>query len=140
MSDVMRVTRQPVHVMEKRSDPWLVSYNNTFVSIYSWFYRVLLFVALGAWLIALSERKYLGAILVVPYMANLLAHVMCFDLTNYRLQSLDAFLWVAALAGLVAVNPKAMQKPTDESDRRCMAPIRPKRLLTRFTKVRKMPF
>jgi hypothetical protein len=40
-------------------------------------------------------------------------------------------LWLGALAGLLCINPRAMQKPTDETDRRTMQPIRPKRLFTR---------
>jgi hypothetical protein len=140
LTQIMRITRQPVHVSEKKSNQHVVTYNETFVSIYSWFYRILFFAAIGGWLIALSERKYLAAILILPYLLNILAQVFLVGLVNYNVQSLDSCLWFSALAGLLAVNPKAMQKRTDETDRRCLAPIRPKRLLTRFKKVRKMPF
>lgn len=140
LSEIMRLTGQPVFIAEKRSNRQVVSYNHTIVSIYSWFYRILFFAAIGGWMIGLAERKYLAAILVLPFLLNVLMHVYLRDLVNYDIQVFDACLWFSALAGLLVVNPKALQKPTDESDRRCMAPIRPKRLLTRFTKVRKMPF
>ena len=139
LTRMMRLTRQPVHISERKSNTHVVSYNETFVSFYTWFYRLLFFAAIAGWMIGLAERKYLAGILMLPYVTNILAQVFLFEVVNYNIQSLDACLWFGALTGLLCVNPKALQKRTDETDRRCMAPIRPKRLLTRFKKTRRIP-
>jgi hypothetical protein len=135
INDVMRQTGVAVHVMEKHSNRQLVAYNTSILPVYSWFYRVLLFAALAGWMIGLGERKYLAAVLVLPFLLKVLLHVLTLDVSSEYVQSLDACLWLGALAGLICVNPKAMQKPTDESDRRFLPPIRPKRLLTRHKDV-----
>lgn len=135
ISELMRQTGVAVHVMDRRSNKNIVLYNKSFVSIYPWFYRILFLAGLAAWLIGLWERKYLAAVLLMPYLLNILLQVFALQVTSHGIQSLDALLWFATLAGLLAANPKSMQKPTDESDRRCMPPIRPKRLLTRFKTV-----
>lgn len=140
LSEIMRLSGQAVHVMEKRSDRRIVTYNQSLVSIYSWFYRILFFAALAGWLLGLSERKYLAAILILPYLGNILLRVALLDVGSHHIQVLDSLLWLSALAGLLCLSPKAMQKATDEGDRRTMAPIRPKRLLTRFRHVPKAPF
>ncbi|MEX0332234.1 MAG: hypothetical protein AB3N64_12505 [Puniceicoccaceae bacterium] len=132
---IMRATGTVVQVMEKRSNKQLVTYNQTIVPVYKWFYRVLLFAALVGWMIGLSERKYLAAVLVFPFLLKVLMHILTMDVTSESVQVLDACLWLGALAGLLCLNPKAQQKATDESDRRCMPPIRPKKLMTRHKDV-----
>lgn len=133
--EIMRSTGTAVHVMEKRSNRRIVAYNETIIPVYKWFYRVLLFAALVGWMIGLSERKYLAAVLVFPFLLKLILHIFAMDVSSESIQSLDACLWLGALAGLLTLNPKAMQKQTDESDRRCLPPIRPKKLMTRYKDV-----
>jgi hypothetical protein len=135
VSLVMRQTGIVVHVMEKWSNRQIVAYNQSVLPVYKWFYRVLLLSALAGWMIGLAERKYLAAILVLPFLLKVITHILTFNVNSESIQSLDMCLWLGALAGLLCVNPKAMQKPTDESDRRCMPPIRPKRLMTRHKDV-----
>ncbi|MEX0325474.1 MAG: hypothetical protein AB3N33_05240 [Puniceicoccaceae bacterium] len=132
---IMRATGTVVQVIEKISDKQLVMYNETIIPVYKWFYRVLLFLALAGWIIGLSERKYLAAVLVFPFLLKVLLHILTMDVTSESIQVLDACLWLAALAGLLGLHPKAMQKPKDERDRRCMPPIRPKTLMTRHKEV-----
>ena len=91
-------------------------------------------------MIGLAERKYLTAVLVLPFLLKVLLHILGLDVSSGNIQSLDVCLWLGALAGLLSINPKAMQKPTDEGDRRCMPPIRPKRLLNLDPEVTGTPF
>lgn len=133
--EVMRTTGTAVHVMEKTSNRQLVAYNQTVIPVYNWFYRVLLLLAIAGWMIGLFDRKYLAAVLVFPFLLKVLLHILTMDVTSESIQVLDACLWLGALAGILCVNPKAMQKATDESDRRCMPPIRPKKLMTRYKDV-----
>lgn len=128
---IMRATGQPVFVQEKRSNRQVVAYNQVFIEIYRWFYRLLFFVALAAWLIGLSDRKHLAGLFILPFMLNILLHVFSLNLGSEVIQSMDALLWIGALAGLLGASAKALQKPTDETDRRTMKPFRPTKLFTR---------
>jgi len=131
IASIMRATREAVFVKEKRSNRQVVVYNQTIVDIYKWFYRILFFVALAGWLIGLSDRKHLAGLFILPYMANIIVHVFTYNSGSELIQSMDALLWIGALAGLLGVSARALQKPTDETDRRTIKPFRPTRLLTR---------
>ena len=133
LTALMRDTGQLVHVPERHSNRTLVLYNGTFIGVYGWFYRILLVAALVGWVFGLLDRKLSAAILVLPYMLNILMQVYSLSISSEGIQSMDALLWVGALAGLLCANPKALQRPTDESDRRTMRPIRPKRLFRRHS-------
>jgi hypothetical protein len=135
LKGIMRETGLVVHVMEKWSNKQIVAYNDSILPVYKWFYRILLLTALAGWMIGLTERKYLAAILVLPFLLKVLIHILTLNVTSENIQSLDTCLWLGALAGMLCVSSKAMQKPTDESDRRCMPPIRPKKLMTRHKDV-----
>ena len=139
LTEIMRLTDKPVYVNEKRSNRQVVVYNETVNTIYPWFYRILFFLALGGWLIALSERKYLVIVFITPYFLNIFLQIFTFRVGNETVQFLDACLWLTAFAGLICVNPKVLQKPTDEGDRRFMSLIRPKHLMTRYRKVPRIP-
>jgi hypothetical protein len=139
LTRLMRDTGQLVHVQERRSNRQIYAYNKTVGEIYRWLYRVLLMGGLVGWMIGLADRKSLATVLVLPYLINILYHVLFMDIGSHWIQSLDAFLWLGALSGLLCINPKALQKPTDETDRRTMQPIRPKRLFTRQRVIPGMP-
>lgn len=131
LTRLMRDTGQLVHVQERRSNRQIYAYNKTVGEIYRWFYRVLLMGGLIGWMIGLADRKSLATVLILPFLINILYHVLFMDIGSHWIQSLDSLLWFGSLAGLLCINPKAMQKPTDETDRRTMEPIRPKRLFIR---------
>ncbi|MGA1205366.1 MAG: hypothetical protein ACO3ZW_06115 [Opitutales bacterium] len=139
VSEIMRETGQLVQVTEKRSNRQVMVYNKTVSDIYRWFYRLLLFGGLAGWLIGLADRKFLAAVLVLPFMLNILLNVLLFNMSSQAIQSLDACLWLGALSGLLCVNARALQKPTDETDRRSLPPFRPKRLFTRHETLPGMP-
>jgi hypothetical protein len=131
LTRLMRDTGQLVLVQERRSNRQIYVYNKAVGEIYRWFYRILFMGGLVGWMIGLADRKSLATVLILPYLINILYHVLFMDIGSHWIQSLDALLWLGALAGLLCINPRAMQKPTDETDRRTMQPIRPKRLFTR---------
>jgi hypothetical protein len=139
LSRIMQETGEFVQLMEKKHNPNLTWYNNNIVPRYNWFYRVLFLFAIAGWLIGLSERKYLASVLMIPFLLNIVLHVYMLNVSSEQVQSFDIFLWMAAICGLVAGGRKSLQKATDEGDRRCMAPIRPKRLLTRYEGIRRDP-
>ncbi len=139
LTKIMRDTGQLVQVPEVRSNQQIVAYNATFLQIYEWFYRILLVLALAGWMIGLLDRKLLAAGLVLPFMLNVLLQTFALSVGSEAIQSMDALLWMGALAGLLCTNPKAMQRSTDESDRRTMRPIRPQRLFTRHEEVTNFP-
>ncbi len=139
IASIMRETGQAIFVQEKRSNRQVVVYNQTFVGIYKWFYRILFFVALGGWMIGLADRKHLAGLFVLPFMLNIILHVFSLNLGSEVIQSMDALLWIGALAGLLGASNKALQKPTDETDRRTMKLIRPTRLFTRQSTIPGVP-
>lgn len=127
-----RTVQKEIKIEEAISNVWVVRYNATLVPLYPLIYRFLFLTALFGWLVAMSERKYLAAALITPYLLNIFLNVYFMYIIGRYVQVLDASLWMAALAGLACLNPHALQEPTTETDRRCIPPIRPKRLLTRF--------
>ena len=131
IASIMRQTDRAVFVQERRSNRHLVFYNQTIVGIYRWFYPILFFLGLAGWLAGLVDRKYLAGLFVLPFMFNILRCVYGTGLSSECIQSMDSLLLLGALAGLLGTNAKSLQKPKDETDRRTLRPIRPKRLLTR---------
>jgi hypothetical protein len=127
-----RTVDKEIKIEEAISNIWVVRYNATLVPLYPLVYRFLFLAALFGWLVAMSERKYLAAAFITPYLLNIFLNVYFMYIIGRYVQVLDASLWMAALAGLACISPKALQEPTTETDRRCIPPIRPKRLLTRF--------
>lgn len=127
-----RNVSQEIRIEEAISNIWVARYNAVLVPVYPLLYRFLFLAAVMGWLVAMSERKYLAAALITPYLLNILLNVYFMYIIGRYVQVLDISLWMAALAGLACISPKALQEPTTETDRRCIPPIRPKRLLTRF--------
>jgi hypothetical protein len=139
LSQIMRQTGEYVQVLEKRHNKNVVLYNNIIVSKYPVFYRVLFFLAITGWLVGLSERKYLSSVFMIPFLLNIVLHVYMLHISGGEVQGFDSFLWLTAVCGLVAAGRKSLQKHTDESDRRCMKLIRPRRLMTRFESMQRGP-
>jgi len=130
-----RKVDQEILLKKATSDPWIHFYNTTLVPIYPWLYRLLFLGSLVAWSCALMERKYLAAALITPYLANIFLNVYFMYIIGRYVQVLDASLWLAMAAGLACMGGNCLQEPTTESDRRCIPPIKPKRLLTRFANI-----
>jgi hypothetical protein len=129
-----RNVSEEIRIEEAISNIWVARYNVIIVPQYPFIYRFLFLAAIAGWLIAMFERKYLAAALITPYLLNILLNVYFMYIIGRYVQVLDVSLWMAALAGLACLSPKALQEPTTETDRRCIPPIRPKRLLTRFAR------
>lgn len=139
ISEIMRETGQHIQLLEKRHNSSLAMYNNLVVPKYRFFYRVLLILAIAGWLIGLSERKYLSSVFMVPFLLNIVLHVYMLNVNAGSVQVLDSLLWMSALCGLLAANKKSLQKHVDETDRRFLDVVRPKRLFTRFDGLRHGP-
>lgn len=127
-----RHVEQTIRLEEAHSNPWIHLYNRTLVPLYPWLYRALFLAAVFGLVLAILERKYLAALLLTPYLLNIFLNIYFLYIIGRYVQVLDASLWLAALAGLACSRPESLQEPTNETDRRCIPPIRPKRLLTRF--------
>lgn len=127
-----RNIEKSIAISEADPDPLVGFYNRTLVPVYPWIYRILFLTAVFGWLLGIAERKYLASALIVPYLLNILLNVYFMYIIGRYVQVLDVSLWMAALAGLACISSNTLQEPTTEKDRRCMPPIKPKRLLTRF--------
>lgn len=113
-------------------DVWVALYNRFIPGIYPTLYRILFFGALVGWIFSIVERKYLTAAIIAPFLFQMLLFVYWMYVPSRYIQVLETSLWFAFLTGWASVNPHTLQRPTDESDRRSMPPIRPQRLMTRF--------
>ncbi|MEX0320910.1 MAG: hypothetical protein AB3N63_02045 [Puniceicoccaceae bacterium] len=139
IAQIMRETGEHVQLLEKRHNKWVALYNNLVVPKYRFFYRILFIVAIAGWLIGLSERKYLASVFMIPFLLNIVLHVYMLHIKGGEVQSLDSFLWLSAVCGLAAADRKSLQKHVDETDRRFLSVVRPKRLFTRFDGMRRGP-
>ena len=131
LSHVASNTELPLRLTKAISDPWVGLYNRSVVVIYPWIYRILFLFSLVAWMLAVSERKYLATALVTPFLFLVLYHIYQVHVLGDELQALDAVLWMAILCGFFSVSKNTLQTVTAEDDRRCLPPVKPKRLLTR---------
>lgn len=123
---------QTIEIETAHSDRLIYLYNTTLVPLYPWIYRILFVGSLLGWLFAMAERKYLAAALFTPFLLNILLNIYFLYIIGRYVQVLDASLWMALLAGFACISPNTLQRPVTEDDRRCIPPIKPKRLLTRF--------
>lgn len=116
------------------SNPWIFLYNRSVVVIYPWLYRALFFGSLVAWMLAISEQKYLSSALLLPLLLMIVYRLVQLHFVGQHLQVLDATLWAALICSATAVSGNALQVKTAEDDRRCLPPVKPKRLLTRHSR------
>ncbi|NDV62702.1 hypothetical protein G0Q06_09595 [Puniceicoccales bacterium CK1056] len=134
LSLVASGTDLPIRLIKANSDPWVYLYNHSIVLVYPWLYRVLLIISLVGWTLAVSERKYLATAFISPFFLLIVYHMSQMHILGAELQTLDAVIWVSALGGITSVLKNTLQKETAEDDRRCLPPVKPKRLLTRHTR------
>lgn len=133
LSLVASGTDLPLRLTKARSDQWVYLYNRSLVVLYPWVYRILLIAGLVGWFFAVSERKYAAAACIGLFPLLVVYHMIQMHILGAELQALEAILWMGTFAGLTAVMKNTLQMETAEDDRRCLPPVKPKRLLTRHT-------
>ena len=118
-------------LLKPEPDPFVSIYNQSIVPIYPLLYRGLIILSFVAWLFALSERKSLAAACLTPFYLVVLCQVWRYHVPGAAVQVHEAVLWMATLAGLICIGNHTLQIETAGDDRRCLPPVKHRRLLSR---------